>query len=73
MSLKSIYGVLWLVWILSFFAIELSALWTGHNAYTLSAFTWRLEKLGGTWTFVRYFVAAFCLWLSAHLILGWFR
>jgi len=73
MTLKTTYGVLWLLWLASFLAIELTALWTGHPEFTLSEWVWRLEKLGRVWSFARYFVAAFLLWLFFHLVFGWWR
>jgi hypothetical protein len=73
MTLKTVYGVLWLLWIVSFLGIELTALWTGHYQYTLSEWVWKLERLGRAWTFARYFVAAFLLWLFFHLVFGWWR
>lgn len=73
MSLKTTYGVLWLLWLATFLVIELSALWSGHSELTLSEWVWRLEKLGRVWTFARYFVAAFCVWLAGHMIFGWWR
>lgn len=73
MTLKTTYGVLWLLWIVSFLVVELTALWTGHPEFTLSEWVWKLERLGRAWTFARYFVAAFLLWLFFHLVFGWWR
>lgn len=67
------YALLWIAWLAIFLAIELSALLTGHPQWTLSDFVWRLERLGRAWTFLRYFVAAFCVWLALHMSFGWFR
>ena len=70
---RNVYAVLWIFWIASFLAIELSALWRGHSEYTLSEFVWRLEQLGKAWTFLRFFICAFCIWLLLHMAFGWFR
>jgi hypothetical protein len=70
---KTVYGVLWLLWIIAFLIIELSALWSGNYQYTLSEWVWKLERLGRGWSFARYFVAAFCVWLAGHLVFGWWR
>ena len=71
--MKTVYAALWIGWIFSFLAIELSAIWSGHDQYTLSFFVWRLEEVNRAWTFLRFFVAAFCLWLTLHMAFGWFR
>lgn len=68
-----IYSYLWIAWIAMFFAIELTALFTGKPQYTLSEFTWRAEELGHPWDFARFFIAAGCIWLSMHLVFGWWR
>lgn len=70
---STMYGLLWLLWIISFLVIELSALFTGHPERTLSAWVWKLEDLHHGWTFARYFIAVFCLWLFCHMAFGWFR
>jgi hypothetical protein len=64
------YPVLWVIWIAAFFAIEMSALFTGHSQFSLSELTWRLERVHHGWTFARFLVAAFCLWLAGHLVWG---
>ena len=66
--MKTAYALLWTGWILAFLAIELTAIFTGHSQYTLSDFVWRLEEVNRAWTFLRYFVAAFCVWLTLHLV-----
>lgn len=71
--MKLAYGILWLLWIAMFAAIEFTALGTGKPQYTLSEFVWRAEQLGQPWSFARYFIAVFCLWLALHMIFGWFR
>ena len=67
------YAIMWIAWLVTFLVIELSALWSGHAEWTLSEYVWRLERLGSAWTFLRYFIAAFCLWLFLHMTFGWFR
>lgn len=71
--MRTTYAFLWLAWITAFAAIEFTALGTGHPDDTLSWFTWRAEQLGPAWTFFRFFLAAFLVWLSLHLVFGWFR
>lgn len=73
MKTGNVYATLWILWIVAFLAIELTALWTGKSQYTLSEYVWRLERLGTAWTFIRYFICAFCLWLFCHMAFGWFR
>ncbi len=68
-----VYSALWIGWLAAFLAVELSAILTGHKQYTLSEYVWRLESLGAAWTFVRYAVAAFCLWLFLHMTFGVLR
>ena len=70
--MKTLYAVLWIGWIAAFLGIELSAIFTGHSQFTLSDFVWRLEQVNRTWTFLRYMVAAFCLWLFFHMAFRWF-
>lgn len=71
--MRTVYPWLWLAWIASFLVIELTALFTGHPQYTLSDYVWRLEQVNRAWTFGRFFVCAFLVWLLLHLVLGWFR
>lgn len=73
MEARGIYPWLWVAWIAAFFLIELTALWSGHPQYTLSWYVWRLEQISASWTFLRFFIAAFCLWLFFHMAFGWFR
>lgn len=68
-----VYAVLWIAWIGAFLVIELSALWTGHDQWTLSDFVWRAEHINQAWTFLRFFICAFCVWLTLHMALGLFR
>jgi hypothetical protein len=68
----STYAYLWIGWIVAFLAIEFSAL-AVNAKYTLSDFVWRFEDLGAPWTFARYFIAAFLVWLALHMVFGLFR
>jgi hypothetical protein len=72
-SMAKVYALLWILWIAAFLAIELSAIFTAHDQYTLSDFVWRLEHINAAWTFLRFFICAFCVWLTLHMSLGWFR
>lgn len=67
------YPWVWLAWMAWFFLWEFLALGTGHSQWTLSDYVWRLEEVNAQWTFLRYVVAAFCLWLFLHMAFGWLR
>lgn len=71
--MKVIFPALWVAWLAAFMAIEFTALGTGHPEYTLSEYVWKLEQINQAWTFVRFFVIAFCLWLLLHMGWGLFR
>jgi hypothetical protein len=71
--MSTAYAIAWIVWVAWFLGWELTALFTGHPQWTLSEYVWRLERLGTSWTFLRYFIAAGCLWLFFHLAFGLFR
>ena len=73
MRASAIYPLLWIAWIAAFLAIELSALWSGHSNFTLSSYCWKLEQINRSWTFLRFFIAAGCVWLFCHLVFHWFR
>ena len=73
MTASRLYAVLWIGWLAAFLVIEFSALFAGRPQYTLSDYVWRLERINQAWTVVRYFVAAFCIWLALHMTFGWFR
>lgn len=68
MRASLVYPLLWIAWIAAFLAIELSALWSGHSNFTLSSYCWRLEQINRSWTFLRFFIAAFCVWLFGHMV-----
>jgi hypothetical protein len=72
MRASVIYPLLWIAWIAAFLAIELSALWSGHGNFSLSDYIWRLEQINRGWTFLRFFIAAFCAWLFCHMAFHWF-
>lgn len=67
------YPWVWIAWVTWFLAWELGALLTGNARLTLSDYVWRLEEINARWTFLRYFVAVFCVWLALHMTFGWFR
>lgn len=71
--MKTVYAALWIGWIAWFLAVEFTALGTGHPQWTLSEYVWRVEEINRGWTFLRYLVAAFCLWLALHMTFGWLR
>lgn len=71
--LRAVLKICWIIWIVSFFPIEITALLTHNARYTLSGIVWHAEALGGQWTFVRYYVAVFCVWLALHMVFGWFK
>lgn len=68
-----IYPLLWIAWIAAFLVIELSALWSGHPQWTLSEYVWKLEQINRSWTFLRFLIAAFCVWLFGHMVWGIWR
>ncbi len=70
--MKTTYAGLWIAWVAAFLIIELSAL-AINPRFILSDFVWRLEEINRAWTFLRFLVAAFCVWLAGHLVLGWWR
>lgn len=71
--LKNTYALAWIFWVAWFLGWELTALFTRHPDLTLSDYVWRLEEISQGWTFLRYFVAVFCLWLFFHMAFGLFR
>ena len=73
MKAQTLYAALWIAWIAAFAVIEFSAILTGHDQWTLSDFVWRAEHISRAWTVLRFFIAAFCVWLFFHMAFGWFR
>ena len=63
-----VYPLLWIAWIAAFLAIELSALWSGHSNFTLSSTAGAWSRSIASWTFLRFFICAFCVWLLLHLV-----
>lgn len=62
------YSLYWLAWIVvGFIPMETWALATGHPENTLSDQVWHAEGSGAT--AMRFFVAAFLLWLFIHMVL----
>lgn len=68
-----VYAALWIGFVLWFLAVEFTAIGTGNSKYTLSDFIWNLEQINRGWTFLRFLVCAFCVWLFFHMAFGWFR
>jgi hypothetical protein len=69
------WSAYWLAWLaLGFLVPELIALFT-NPANTLSWQVWRLAGVGqpGAWSFAHFIVAAFCIWLAGHFVLGLWR
>lgn len=70
----TIYTWLWLAWGLVFLLIEGRALTNKQADDTLSEHVWKWFTVRGKnarWTFQRFFLAAFMVWLSGHFIFGW--
>lgn len=62
----------WLAWIvLGFMPLEFWSLFTGQPQFTLSDQVWKLEGTGDT--FARYFILAFLVWLTLHMVFRAFR
>lgn len=67
-----LFSIYWAAWLLLGFGVpEAWALISGHPERTLSEQVWTLEGSGPT--IMRYLVAAFCLWLSLHMVFRDFR
>ena len=69
------WSLYWLLWIGPLFLIpEFIALFTNPRN-TLSYQVWHLAGVGqpGQWSFAHFVILAFCVWLSFHFVLGWFR
>lgn len=67
----NLWSLYWLLWLLiGFLAPECYALFTGNNQNTLSDQVWHLEGNGAT--FFRFFIGAFCVWLTLHFVFRWF-
>jgi hypothetical protein len=70
------YTIAWILWGLIFLAIEGIALADKDEGDTLSEHIWRWFKVRGAiptktgWT-LRLILAGFMVWLSGHMIFGW--
>ena len=73
MRASAIYPLLWIAWIAAFLAIELSALWSGHSTFHAKFLLLATGADQRGWTFLRFFIAAGCVWLFCHLVFHWFR
>lgn len=67
------YPWVWFALAVQFLVAELIPLALKKPQYTLSDYVWRLEEINKGWTFARYFVAAFFLWLALHMVFKLFR
>jgi hypothetical protein len=67
----SIWTWLWIAWGVAFFAIEIPA-WLRSRTGTLSDTIrgWARVR-GGQWTWRRWALLAFLVWLLGHLAFGW--
>jgi hypothetical protein len=69
----------WPLWLVILFGIpEFVALKTGHPEWTFSDFVWRVfDVLPGStlweWRAVHFFLLAFMVWLTLHLVFRLFR
>lgn len=69
------WTIAWLVWIAAFGVVEGLALANRTPGDTLSEHVWKWfgvrGRNGGGWTWKRYALLAFLVWLLGHLTLGW--
>lgn len=68
----SIFTILWLLWGAVFLIVEGSAIFITHKTSdTLSGTIWRWFSVkGGHWTWKRFTLLGFLLWLLVHLVFG---
>lgn len=69
----SLYVAAWILWILAFLAIELSALFNRRPGDTLSELVWNLFAIRGKplgWQLRRLALALGLVWLVAHFLTG---
>lgn len=67
------YTVAWGLWIAFFAVVEGLALFNNKSGDTLSEHVWKIFKVKEQpwkWTFARFFLAAFMVWLSGHFVFG---
>lgn len=68
------FTVAWIVWAGMFVVVEGIALVNKSKDDTLSEHVWSIFKVRQQptkWSFARFFLAAFMVWLSGHFVLGW--
>lgn len=65
------FSIYWLLWLGLGFGIPEGWALFHDQKDTLSYQVWSVEGHGAT--FVRYFVAAFLLWLLLHMVFQWFK
>lgn len=73
MKWQSLYPWIWYAFLGIFVIGEGIPIIKKQVQYTLSEYLWRLEAVNSNWTFLRYLIAALCVWLFFHLAFGWFR
>ena len=69
----SVYTGLWLIWILTFFLIELPALRNRQPGDTLSEHVWAwcsIKGKGRAWRLRRLALVILLAWLSLHMLTG---
>lgn len=66
------YTIAWIAWFVFFGATEGRALLNKGKGDTLSEHVWRWFNVADEprWTFKRFALAAFMVWLSGHFIFG---
>lgn len=68
------FTIAWIAWGLAFVAIEGKALANKQPGDTLSEHVWKwfdVRGKGKGWTFMRFALAAFMVWLTGHFVFGW--
>lgn len=67
------FTIAWGLWALAFAVIEGIGLANKKKGDTLSEHVWKIFKVreSKAWTFGRFFLAAFMVWLSGHFVFGW--
>ena len=71
-TIDRLFTLYWITWlVVGFGCPESLALITGQSQRTLSDHVWAAEGNGPT--IVRYLVAAFCVWLTLHMVFKEFR
>ena len=77
---KKWFTVAWIGWIVAFVVVEAVALFNKQKGDTLSEHVWKWfgvpdenSKVKKAFTFGRFFLGAFLLWLAGHLTFGWWN